>query len=193
VQDDQELVRRCIAGDDRSWDQLVRLYTRRTYNLCYRFTGNVAEAEDLTQEVFLKLFRILNTYDPAQAQFATWLNRITRNHLVDHYRRTSRDRITASLDDEEAGLDPRASPASAPIERLEQSEREDLIQKGLSRLSPEMREVVILRDLQELDYAEIAQIVDAPEGTVKSRLNRGRLELARVLKRMLKTETEKEP
>jgi RNA polymerase sigma-70 factor (ECF subfamily) len=187
---DEELVRRCVAGDERSWEQLVKLYSRRTYNLCYRFTGNVAEAEDLTQEVFVKLFRILNTFDPAQAQFATWLNRITRNHLVDHYRRTSHDRSTSSLDDDEAGIEPRASPASEPIGRLEQRERADLVQKGLSRLSPEMREVVVLRDLQELDYAEIAQIIGAPEGTVKSRLNRGRLELARVLKRMLKIETE---
>jgi RNA polymerase sigma-70 factor, ECF subfamily len=190
VQDDHELIRRCLAGDDRSWEQLVRLYMRRTYNLCYRFTGNGAEAEDLTQEVFLKVFRMLGTFDPAQSQFATWLNRVTRNHLVDHYRRTAHDRATDSLDDEETGLEPKASPAMEPMGRLEERERADLLQAGLGRLSPDMREVVILRDLQELDYAEIAQIIGAPEGTVKSRLNRGRLELARVLKRMLKTEIE---
>jgi RNA polymerase sigma-70 factor, ECF subfamily len=188
VQDDRELIRRCVAGDERSWEQLVKLYTRRTYNLCYRFTGNSAEAEDLTQEVFFKVFRMLGTFDPVQSQFATWLNRVTRNHLVDHYRRTSHDRTTASLDDEEAGVNPKAGPGSEPIERLEERERADLLQAALGRLSPDMREVVILRDLQELDYAEIAQIIGAPEGTVKSRLNRGRLELARVLKRMLKTE-----
>lgn len=190
MQDDRELIRRCIAGDDRSWEQLVRLHLSRTYNLCYRFTGNPAEAEDLTQEVFLKVFRMLNTFDPSQAQFATWLNRITRNHLVDHYRRTSHDRATSSLDDDEAGITPKAGSASEPMAGLEQRERADLVQSALARLSPEMREVVILRDLQELDYAEIARIIEAPEGTVKSRLNRGRLELARVLKRMLKTETE---
>jgi RNA polymerase sigma-70 factor, ECF subfamily len=190
VQDDRELIRRCIAGDGRSWEQLVSIHIRRTHNLCYRFTGNAAEAEDLTQEVFLKVFRMLNTFDPSQAQFATWLNRITRNHLVDHYRRTSHDRITSSLDDEETGFAPRAGPASEPVARLEQRERADLVQSALARLSPDMREVVILRDLQELDYAEIARIIGAPEGTVKSRLNRGRLELACVLKRMLKTETE---
>jgi RNA polymerase sigma-70 factor (ECF subfamily) len=190
VQDDRELVRRCLAGDDRGWGQLVSLYTRRIYNLCYRFTGNVTEAEDLTQEVFIKVFRMLNTFDPAQGQFVTWLNRITRNHLVDHYRRTSRDRATSSLDDEEAGLAPSAGPASDPAGRVEARERADLLQSALARLSPDMREVVILRDLQDLDYAEIAQVLGAPEGTVKSRLNRGRLELARVLKRMLKTEAE---
>jgi RNA polymerase sigma-70 factor, ECF subfamily len=186
VQDDRELVRRCLAGDDRSWEQLVNLYMRRIYNLCYRFTGNIAEAEDLTQEVFVKVFRTLNTFDPGQGQFATWLNRITRNHLVDHYRRRSRDRTTSSLDDEEAALEPRAGPASDPTVRIEAREQADLLQTGLSRLSPDMREVVILRDLQDMDYVEIAQVLGVPEGTVKSRLNRGRVELARVLKRMLK-------
>lgn len=186
MQDDRELVRRCLAGDERGWEQLVKLYTRRTYNLCYRFTGNAAEAEDLTQEVFVKLFRTLSTFDPAQSQFATWVNRITRNHLVDHYRRTARDRATSSLDEEETGPGPAVSVAPDPTGRVEARERADLLQAALARLSPDMREVVILRDLQDLEYSEIAQIVRVPEGTVKSRLNRGRLELARILKRMLK-------
>lgn len=187
MEDDRELVRRCLAGDDRGWEQLVKVYNRRTYNLCYRFTGNISEAEDLTQEVFIKVFRMLGTFDPAQSQFGTWLNRVTRNHLVDHYRRTSRDRSTASLDDEEARIEPRAAPASDPMTGVEDRERKDLLQAALARLSPDMREVVILRDLQGLEYAEIAQILGAPEGTVKSRLNRGRLELAHVLKRINKT------
>lgn len=186
--DDRELVKRCLDGAAWAWEELLKLYTHRIYNLCYRFTGNVAEAEDLTQDVFIKVFRTLSTFDPSQAQFSTWLNRVARNHLVDHYRRTARDRSTSSLDDEETGFDPRAGSGSDPAARVESRERKELLQAALARLSPDMREAVILRDLQDLDYAEIAKILGAPEGTVKSRINRGRMELARVLKRMMKAE-----
>ncbi|MGH9446881.1 MAG: RNA polymerase sigma factor [Terriglobia bacterium] len=186
--DDRELVKRCLAGAGWAWEELLKLYTRRIYNLCYRFTGNATEAEDLTQDVFIKVFRTLGTFDPGQGQFTTWLNRVARNHLVDHYRRTARDRSTSSLDDEETGMDPKAGPGSDPSAGVEARERKDLLQAGLARLSPDMREVVILRDLQDLDYAEIAKILGAPEGTVKSRINRGRMELGRVLKRMMKAE-----
>lgn len=185
---DQELVRRCLKGEDAAWELLLKTHTRKVYNLCYRFTGSVTEAEDLTQEIFIKVFESLRTFDSAQSQFPTWLNRVARNHLVDHYRRTRRDRATASLDDEETSIDPRAGPSSEPAASLEEREKRELLQAALSRLSPDMREVVILRDLQDYDYVEIAKILGAPEGTVKSRLNRGRMELARVLKRMLKGE-----
>jgi RNA polymerase sigma-70 factor, ECF subfamily len=188
VPDDRELVKRCLAGAAWAWEELLKLYTHRIYNLCCRFTGNVTEAEDLTQDVFIKVFRTLSTFDPSQAQFSTWLNRVARNHLVDHYRRTVRDRSTSSLDDEETGFDPRAGSGSDPGARVEARERKELLQAALARLSPDMREAVILRDLQDFDYAEIAKILGAPEGTVKSRINRGRMELARVLKRMMKAE-----
>lgn len=188
MSEDRDLVIRCLAGDGAAWEELLRTHHRKTYNLCYRFTGNTAEAEDLTQEIFVKIFQTLASFDPEQAQFSTWLNRISRNHLVDHYRRTRRDRATASLDDEDEGIHPRAGPASDARASVEARERRDLLQAALSRLPPEMREVVILRDLQDMDYAEIAQTLGVPEGTVKSRINRGRLELARVLKRMLNNE-----
>lgn len=188
MSEDRDLVIRCLAGEGAAWEQLLKIHHRKTYNLCYRFTGNGAEAEDLTQEIFVKVFQTLGSFDPAQAQFATWLGRVSRNHLVDHYRRTRRDKATASLDDEDEGIHPRAGPASDARATLEDRERKDLIQAALSRLPPEMREVIILRDLQDMDYSEIAQTLAVPEGTVKSRLNRGRLELARVLKRMLNNE-----
>ncbi|MGH9325720.1 MAG: RNA polymerase sigma factor [Terriglobia bacterium] len=185
---DQDLVRRCLKGEDAAWESLVKFHTRRIYNLCYRFTGSVADAEDLTQDIFIKVFESLRTFDPAQSQFSTWLNRVAHNHLVDHYRRMRRDRATSSLDDEESRIDPRAGPSSEPTTRVEEREKRELLQAALNCLSPEMREVVILRDLQDCDYVQIAKMTNAPEGTVKSRLNRGRMELARVLKRMLKGE-----
>lgn len=177
-----ELVKRCLKGDDAAWEALLQVHTRKIYNLCYRFTGRYEDAEDLSQEVFIKVFRTLSSYDPLQGKFATWINRIARNHLVDHYRRTRRDRATSALDEQMPIADP--SPGGHPERQVESRERREKLQEGLNRLSPDLREAVILRDLQDLDYIEIAQILEIPEGTVKSRINRGRLELARVFKRM---------
>ena len=181
---DQDLVERCLQGDDSAWEALLKIHTGKIYSLCYRFTGRRPEAEDLTQEVFIKIFQTLRSFDPLQGQFTTWLNRVARNHLVDHYRRTKKDRLTSSLDEEGSPRERQAGATVDPADAVESRERREVLQVGLDRLSPEMREAVILRDLQDLDYAEIAQVLGVPEGTVKSRINRGRLELARVLKRI---------
>jgi RNA polymerase sigma-70 factor (ECF subfamily) len=103
---------------------------------------------------------------------------------VDHYRRTKRDRVTASLEEELGNLEENPSQDLEPVRRLESRERQEVLQQALNKLSPDLREAVVLRDLQDLDYAEIAQVLGVPQGTVKSRINRGRLELARVVKRM---------
>ena len=94
---DPELIRRCLAGENSAWEELLKGHTRKVYNLCYRFCGRPSDAEDLTQEIFIKIFQMLRTYDPAQGAFFTWLSRVARNHLVDHYRRTRKDRVTSSL------------------------------------------------------------------------------------------------
>jgi len=184
VERDPELIKRCLEGENSAWEELLQGYTRKVYNLCYRFSGGTGEAEDLTQEIFIKIFQMLRTYDAAQGAFSTWLNRVARNHLVDHYRRTHKDRITSSLEDEVVELEERPGSGEGPVARVEERERKELLQAALDRLSPDMREAVILRDLQDLDYEEIAEILGVPQGTVKSRINRGRLELARVLKRI---------
>ena len=181
---DLELVKRCLTGEDSAWEALLGVHARKIYNLCYRFTGRVEDAQDLTQEIFIKIFETLRTYDPAQSAFRTWLNRVARNHLVDHYRRTRRDRLTAPLDDHMPTLEQTPGPGEDGAARVESRERRERLQAALGKLSPDLREAVILRDLQDLDYAEIAEVLSVPEGTVKSRINRGRLELARVLKRM---------
>lgn len=179
---DSDLIKRCLRGEDAAWEALLQVHTQKIYNLCYRFTGRPEDAEDLTQEVFIKVFRTLKTYNPVQAKFSTWVNRVARNHLVDHYRRTRNARVTSTLDDQMPIADP--SLDGHPAGRVESRERRERLQAGLSKLSPDLREAVILRDLQDFDYAEVAQILGVPEGTVKSRINRGRLELARTLKRM---------
>jgi RNA polymerase sigma-70 factor (ECF subfamily) len=184
VEQDQELLDRCLAGEDSAWEALLRDYTRKIYNLCYRFTGRVEEAEDVTQEVFIKVFQTLKSYDATQGSFSTWLNRVARNHLVDHYRRTRKDRVTSSLEDELPVAEQRPSPQMEPTGQVESRERRETLQLALDKLSPDLREAVILRDLHDLDYEEIALVLKVPQGTVKSRINRGRLELGRVLKRM---------
>ncbi len=183
---DLELIGRCLSGENSAWESLLGIHTRKVYNLCYRFTGRSEEAEDLTQEIFIKIFQTLKSYDAAQGAFSTWLNRVARNHLVDHYRRTRKDRQTSSLDEENRPLDEPAAAGDHPDTLVEAREQRERLQDGLNRLSPDLREAVILRDLHDLDYAEIAQVLGVPEGTVKSRINRGRLELGRVLKRIVK-------
>jgi RNA polymerase sigma-70 factor (ECF subfamily) len=184
VELEQGLLDRCLAGEDFAWEELLKAYTRKIYNLCYRFTGRAEEAEDVTQEVFIKVFQTLKTYQAAQGSFATWLNRVARNHLVDHYRRTRKDRVTSSLEDELPAAEQKPGQHMEPTIQVESRERREVLQLALDKLSPDLREAVILRDLQDLDYEEIAQVLRVPQGTVKSRINRGRLELGRVLKRM---------
>jgi RNA polymerase sigma-70 factor (ECF subfamily) len=184
LEPDAQLVQLCVRGDGPAWEKLVRRHARRVFGLCYRFTSNRAEAEDLSQEVFLRIYRTLSSYRPADGAFPTWLASVTRHLLVDHYRRTRRDRLTDSIDDDVAQLERMRSPERTPDSLAEAAELSLQLQHGLARLSPELREAVILRDLAGLDYAEIRLVLQVAEGTVKSRINRGRIELARVLAEM---------
>ena len=185
------LVRRCVAGDAAAWEEIVQKYHRRIYNICYRFAGSGTDAEDLTQEVFIKMYRTLNSYDVERGAFMTWVTTMTRNLLVDHFRKTKNERITDSLDatasehEDAMPLSERiADQGPTPDYGVQSREIGEAVQQALQKLSPELREAVILRDLQDLDYREIAAVLRVPEGTVKSRINRGRAELARLLQRI---------
>jgi RNA polymerase sigma-70 factor (ECF subfamily) len=187
------LIRRCIAGDAAAWEEIVQRYHRRIYNICYRFAGSSDDAQDLTQEVFIKMYKTLNTYDVERAAFMTWVTTVTRNLLVDHFRKTKHDRMTDSLDaplsehEDAMPLRDRIEDNSLPPDaRVQSRETQESVHHALQKLSPELREAVILRDLQDMDYREIATVLRVPEGTVKSRINRGRAELARLLQRTYK-------
>ncbi len=180
---DSNLVERCVRGDDAAWEDLVRKHSRFVYGLCYRFTGSDTEAQDLTQVVFLRVFRTVRSFRSTEGSFATWLGRVTRNLLIDHYRRSRQERATDSIEDQLPVLEERVAASARPDGMLAGREASEVLQAALQKLSPELREAVILRDLQELEYREIAEVLSIPEGTVKSRLNRGRAELARVLKK----------
>ena len=180
---DAQIVDRCLRGDETAWEDLVKVHSRRVYGLCFRFTGRESEAQDLTQEVFLRVFRSLKSFRSGEGSFVIWLGRLTRNLLIDHYRRTRLDRATDSIDDQLPVLAEKANGLASSDRALAGREASEILQAALQKLSPELRETVILRDLEELEYREIAQVLNVPEGTVKSRLNRGRAELARILKR----------
>ena len=180
---DSQLVEQCMAGNEAAWEELVRLHTRRVYSVCFRFTGTATEAQDLTQEVFLRVFRTIKSFRSGEGSFSVWLNRLTRNLLIDHYRRTRQDRNTDSLEEQLPRVEESTALTSRTDGMLAGREASELLQGALARLSPELRETVILRDVEELEYREIAQVLNVPEGTVKSRLNRGRAELARILRR----------
>jgi RNA polymerase sigma-70 factor (ECF subfamily) len=180
---DFNLVERCLNGDEAAWEALIRTHTRRVYGFCYRFTGKDSEAQDLTQEIFLRVFRSLKSYRSDEGAFATWLARLSRNLLIDHYRRTRQDRSTDSIEEQLPMIEERAATSARPEGLLAGREASDILQAALQKLSPDLREAVILRDLQEMEYREIADVLKVPEGTVKSRLSRGRAELARVLRK----------
>jgi RNA polymerase sigma-70 factor, ECF subfamily len=186
-----KLVHQCLAGDQHAWQQLVVSQHRRIYAICYRFTGSASDAEDLTQDVFLKLYRNLASFDTQKGSFQTWITTLARNLLVDHFRRTRLDRATDSLDaslsSEDDGptmADRLADTRPSQEQHASGLELKVRIQAALKQLSPELREAVILRDLEDMDYKEIAQVLRIPEGTVKSRISRGRGELARLLERI---------
>jgi RNA polymerase sigma-70 factor (ECF subfamily) len=185
------LVRRCAQGDASAWEEIVQRFHRRIYNICYRFAGSADDAQDLTQEVFIKVYRTVGSFDGDKASFNTWVTTVTRNLLVDHFRKTRNERATDSIDaaqgaDEDGPTlaDRLAADGSEnPHKHVESRERREMVHGALQQISPDLREAVILRDLQDMDYREIAQVLKVPEGTVKSRINRGRAELARLLQR----------
>jgi RNA polymerase sigma-70 factor (ECF subfamily) len=171
------IIQRCLNGDQSAWEEIVRLHWKRVFHIAYKFVGRHDQAEDLTQDIFLKLYRSLNTFD-RRANFQTWLVSVSRNLCIDHYRSVRKERETINRDVDATQLKP-VSTGQSPYAALEHRDRVTLLRTALERLAPPLRIAVMLRDLQELSYNEIADRLQLPEGTVKSRINRGRTELAR--------------
>lgn len=180
---DASLVERCLGGEDSAWEDLLRAHSKRVYAICYRFTGGEGEAQDITQEVFLRVFQSLRSFRAGEGSFTVWLSRLTRNLLIDHYRRGKMQRLSDSIDGQITVLEERSPALSRTDSLVTSREASEMVQAALQKLSPELREAVILRDLEEMEYKDIADVLKVPEGTVKSRINRGRAELARVLKK----------
>lgn len=184
MEPDLGLVEKAKRGDPLAWEMLVRRYSGKVHNLCRRFTFRGDYAEDLTQEAFLRIFRHLDQFRAESGSFANWMIRITQNLLIDHYRknRLARQSLTSGADsrqwdDQRLANLPSVKPS--PHSEVESGEKKAALRNALKELPPLLRQAVILRYLKELSYREMAALLRIPDGTVKSRINRGRIELAR--------------
>jgi RNA polymerase sigma-70 factor (ECF subfamily) len=180
--DDPALIQAFLGGHREAFDVIVERHRKQIYQLCYRFLGNHEDASDLTQDVFLKLYRSLDTFD-RRANFQTWLISVSRNLCIDHYRSVRKERETINRDVDASTLMPVSHDRSA-YSQLELRDRVQLLRAALDMLPPTLRTAVLMRDIQELTYQEIADKLHVPEGTVKSRINRGRTELARQIQKL---------
>jgi len=177
---DEKLVERCLRGDDAAWEGIVNSYGKRIYSLSYRYTGRRDEAEDLTQEIFIKVYQNLKSFRSDAGSFQNWVLKVGRNLIIDHYRQTRKYQPAAGSEELDA-MPLKDDRSPSPHRSVEQSEISTFLRNGLQSLAPELKEAIILRDLEGMAYQEIADLLGIPEGTVKSRINRGRLELAKLL------------
>ena len=175
----EELRRAAAGGDECAFGELVRLYENKVYTLALRICGDPEDARDAAQEAFLYAWRGLPSFR-GDAELSTWIYRLTSNAAIDQLRRTKRQRGEVSLDDGELGLTVRDS-APGPQEAAEGAELRSAVAAGLTRLSPDHRQVLSLREVQGLSYEEIAQVLEVDLGTVKSRISRARRALRKIL------------
>jgi RNA polymerase sigma-70 factor (ECF subfamily) len=177
---DAELVSRCLRGDESAWVALVEKYSRKVFGIAYHLTYDRSEAEELTQDCFLKVWENLDRYEPSEASLLAWIAALSRNLCIDHYRKRRREKGFRFIsDDAVTALIPNSEDPQADAVRRE---RARLLLEAVGDLPDELAEVVQLRDLDGLEYREIAEFLNLPDGTVKSRLNRARIELARIVR-----------
>ena len=180
---EQELIAQARAGDPNAFERLVRDNQDRVYSLCLRMAGDRHEAEDLAQEVFLKAWQGLASFH-GESKFSTWLFRLAANLCIDAQRKRERRRgvePAVSLDDPDSSWREPSDPRQDPQRQLERTERSRALDRALTRLSDDQRQIVVLRELAGLSYQEISQRLGLDLGTVKSRLARGRLALRKIL------------
>lgn len=180
VHPDADLVSRCRAGDDRAWAEIVEKYGKKVHAIAWHLTYDRAEAEELTQDCFLKIWENLDRYEPTEASLLAWIAALSRNLCIDHYRKRRREKGFRFLSDEAvaATLPASEDPQADAVRR----ERARLLLDAIGELPDELAQVVMLRDLDGLEYKEIVDFLNLPDGTVKSRLNRGRIELAKIIR-----------
>lgn len=177
-----DLLARCLQGDEAAWEAIVRSFAGCIFAMSYHYTGRREEAEDLTQEIFIRIYQTLGTFRPESGKFASWALKLSRNLIIDRFRQTRRFQQFGGSEELEAlHIQDHATPG--PQRKIEQAEACRILGEALRALSPETKEAVILKDLQGMGYQEMAEALGVPEGTVKSRLNRGRLALAQSLAR----------
>lgn len=172
------LARRASKADPAAWDEIIARYGERIYNLAHRFAGNAAEAEELTQDIFLKLYSQLHRYR-GDVPLVAWSLRLSRNLCIDHYRHHRRRQKSEVPSDDDLQMMPGTDD---PHHQSWLRQRRELVHRTLAEMTEEQATVILLRDLQGLTYEEVAVFLDLPVGTIKSRLNRARRELTERLR-----------
>lgn len=185
---EKELLGRIAHGDNSAFDQIIALYQDRIFNTLYRYTGNYDDAKDLCQDTFLNAFKSISSFKE-QASFYTWIYRIAINLCISRQRSNVRRPATpmSAFSKPDSGDDRQFDlPDSEmnPVSTIEQREKNAIIQKAINSLSEDSRQAIILRDINGLSYDEIAEVLELPTGTVRSRIHRGRSELKEILKDM---------
>ena len=185
----REVIENCKAGDEKAFSEIVLQRQKKVFNIAYRMLGNSEEAKDLTQEVFISVFASIK-YLKEEIKFDAWLTQITLNHCRNRWKYLKRRQYfnSDSLDDPietEDGSVPKAvyDPSDDPETVLEKKMIQELIQRGLLKLKEDQRELLVLRDLQGYSYEEMGETLGLPEGTIKSKLHRARMDLKEVLER----------
>ena len=183
IHPDGELVSRCKSGDDRAWGELVEKYGKKIYGIAYHLTYDRSEAEELTQDCLLKVWENLDRYEPSEASLLAWIAALSRNLCIDHYRKRKREKGFRFISDDAVAvmLPGTDDPQADALKR----ERARLLLDAIGDLPDDLAQVVLLRDLDGLDYREIGDFLNLPDGTVKSRLNRARIELAKTVRKRI--------
>ena len=182
---DSELITECLKGQTDSFGQLVTRYQDRLFGTLVTMLGSVEDARDVAQEAFVQAYQKLDSFR-GQSAFYSWLFRIALNSSVDHHRRQRRPTVSIDAAREQTGSEPTDLHAdTSPSFSIERTERQTLVQLALSKLSPEYRQVLVMKEMEDMKYEEIAAMVKIPVGTVRSRIHRGRAELKEILERLL--------
>lgn len=176
--DINELVGRLKNGDQEVWNMVVDQYSRKVYNMALNFAGNSDDAADITQEVFLKVYNNIEKFKEEKS-FTSWLLRLSKNYCIDYWRKSKYNRRSLELDDN-LKIEP-ANGAGTPEDAVIKRYDAIYLRKKLRLLPPDLRALIIMRDIQDFSYQEIAEHLEIPLGTTKSRINRARTKLAKLI------------
>ncbi len=171
--DNSLIIKRIKGGDKRGWNMLIDKYSRMVYNLAFNFSGNSDDANDLTQDIFIKIYKNIEKFDE-NFSLSSWIMRISKNHCIDYWRKNRKNNFRIEMDDNIANID------NSPEDELINSGELNKLREKILLLKPDVRTLIIFRDIQNYSYKEIAESMNIPLGTVKSRINRARIQLAKL-------------